>query len=317
MKDQLAEAIDAARSLSYELFPPVLQRSGLPSALAWLADWTRKKHGLQVELRADPLANSGRKDIRTLLLESVRELLFNAVKHARVDRVTVDLTRDPNDMLRITVTDQGVGFDPALIERAPADQIGLGLLSIRERLTLLGGRFEIESAPGRGARFLLTAPRAIAPGSAPAPSPSSPAATGARSSGAVTASIASPAEGPDRRRSRRHAQGVARVASGASGVADRGRGRQRTRGDCPGARALARCRRDGCLDARDGRYRGHASHSRRVPVHSGSRSLDPSEQLHGMEAGAERFFIKGADTESLVDHLLSMHKTKCGALFPG
>ena len=55
VKGQLAEAIDAARSLSYELFPPVLERSGLPAALAWLADWTRKKYGLEVELHADPL----------------------------------------------------------------------------------------------------------------------------------------------------------------------------------------------------------------------------------------------------------------------
>src|SRR5262249_37506106 len=172
VKGQLAEAIDAARSLSYELFPPVLERSGLPAALAWLADWTRKKYGLEVELHADSLANSNRKDIRTLLLESVRELLFNAVKHARVDRVTVDLTREPNDMLRITVSDRGVGFDPWLIERAQTDQIGWGLFSIRERLTLLGGRFEIESAPGRGSRFVLTVPRAMATGYTAAPPPS-------------------------------------------------------------------------------------------------------------------------------------------------
>src|SRR5262245_14610188 len=56
VKSQLAEAIDAARSLSYELFPPVLERSGLPAALTWLADWTRKKYGLEVDLHADSLA---------------------------------------------------------------------------------------------------------------------------------------------------------------------------------------------------------------------------------------------------------------------
>ena len=79
---------------SNELFPPVLQHSGLPAALTWLADCTRKKYGLEVELHADPFATTDRKDIRTLLLESVRELLFNAVKHAQVDRVTVGLTRE-------------------------------------------------------------------------------------------------------------------------------------------------------------------------------------------------------------------------------
>jgi CheY-like chemotaxis protein len=79
-----------------------------------------------------------------------------------------------------------VGFDPWLIERAQTDQIGWGLFSIRERLTLLGGRFEIESAPDRGSRFVLTVPRAMAPGSTAAPPPSSPASAGALLSGPVT-----------------------------------------------------------------------------------------------------------------------------------
>jgi signal transduction histidine kinase len=66
-----------------------------------------------VQVSADPLANSDRKDVRTLLFESVRELLFNAVKHAQVDRVTIDLSLDQDDALCITVADQGIGFDPA------------------------------------------------------------------------------------------------------------------------------------------------------------------------------------------------------------
>ena len=149
-KGHLDEAIAAARSLSLELFPPVLHGSGLPAALAWLAERTRNQYGLVVQVSADPLANSDRKDVRTLLFESVRELLFNAVKHAQVDRVTIDLSLDQDDALCITVADRGIGFDPAgLVEREKAGQAGWGLFSIRERLTLLGGRFDIESAPGR------------------------------------------------------------------------------------------------------------------------------------------------------------------------
>ena len=63
----------------------------------------------------------------------------------------VALALDADDQLSITVTDQGVGFDPArLDDRSKADQMGWGLFRIRERLTLLGGRLDIESAPGRG-----------------------------------------------------------------------------------------------------------------------------------------------------------------------
>jgi PAS domain S-box-containing protein len=161
----LDEAIAAARSLSFELFPPLLHGSGLPAALTWLAERMRNEYGLLVQVAADQRANSERKDVRTLLFESVRELLFNAVKHAKVDRVALDLTLGQDDTLCITVSDQGIGFDPAaLVSRAKLGQVGWGLFSISERLTLLSGRFEVESAPGQGSRFRLVAPRGEALG---------------------------------------------------------------------------------------------------------------------------------------------------------
>jgi two-component system CheB/CheR fusion protein len=121
----LEEAIAAARSLSVELFPPVLHTSGLPAALGWLADWSRSKYELEVTVFADPQADSPRKDVRILLFESVRELLFNVVKHAAVERVTVDLAVGEHHTLCITVTDAGHGFDPtALDERARPTQGG-------------------------------------------------------------------------------------------------------------------------------------------------------------------------------------------------
>ena len=158
-KSNLDEAIAAARSLSFELFPPVLHGSGLPAALTWLADWMRNQYGLVVQVSVDPLANSDRKDVRTLLFESVRELLFNTVKHARVDRATLDLALGADNTLRITVADHGIGFDPATVaDDAKDGQVGWGLFSIRERLTLLGGRLDVESAPRQGTRFCLIVP---------------------------------------------------------------------------------------------------------------------------------------------------------------
>lgn len=156
----LDEAITAARSLSIELFPPVLQRAGLPTALKWLAGWMQEQYKLEVHVEVDTNADSARKDVRTLLFESVRELLFNAVKHARTERVSLQLTLDADDQLCISVIDDGVGFDPAkLDDRSKAEEWGWGLFSIRERLTLLGGRFVLDSAPGRGTQVRLTAPR--------------------------------------------------------------------------------------------------------------------------------------------------------------
>jgi PAS domain S-box-containing protein len=161
-KRHLDDAIAAARSLSFELFPPVLHASGLPDALTWLGERIAHEYGLVVQVSADPRANSERKDVRILLFESVRELLFNAVKHAQVDRVAVDLVLQPDNTLCITVSDKGIGFDPTgLVHRTKAGHVGWGLFSIRERLTLLGGRFDIDSAPQRGTQFRLIAPRGL------------------------------------------------------------------------------------------------------------------------------------------------------------
>ena len=159
VKAHLDQATTVARSLSYELVPPVLRHSGLAAALGWLASWARQKYSLEVVVAVDPRANTSRDDVRTLLFESVRELLFNAVKHAQVNRVMVDLTVNSDEMLCITVRDEGIGFEVArLAEQAGTRQVGWGLFSIRERVSLLGGRFEIESAPGHGTSFRLLVP---------------------------------------------------------------------------------------------------------------------------------------------------------------
>jgi PAS domain S-box-containing protein len=183
--DHLAQAIAAARSLSIDLFPPVLQHAGLPAALTWLANWTQEKYGLAVNATVDPRADSPRKDVRTLLFESARELLFNAVKHAQTDRVSLGLGLTPEGGLCITVTDHGIGFDPAQLAAASQTApIGWGLFSIRERLTLLGGRLRIESAPGHGARFELTAPLGSTADAFDEPDPDTQAAAGSAALGA-------------------------------------------------------------------------------------------------------------------------------------
>jgi CheY-like chemotaxis protein/anti-sigma regulatory factor (Ser/Thr protein kinase) len=154
----ISEAMEAARTLSVDLFSPRLHEGGLPAALAWLAKRTQQRYGITVNVTADAGANPEAKDVRTLIFESVRELLFNVVKHAQVDRVDIDLGFGPGDTIHLHVTDQGVGFDPAVV-LDHQHQIGLGLFSIQERLALLGGRLDVQSAPGKGTRFSLIIPR--------------------------------------------------------------------------------------------------------------------------------------------------------------
>jgi PAS domain S-box-containing protein len=175
---EIGEAIAAGRTLSFELAPPEVISARLGPAVTWLADRMWTKYGLKVRVTADAGADVDRKDVRMLLFESLREILFNVVKHANVDSAEVSLAMSADDMLVITVTDHGAGFDLATLDDAQTGNTGLGILSIRERLALLGGRLEIESSPGRGARFHLVSPRLSllrsVSDNAPAPTPAMP-----------------------------------------------------------------------------------------------------------------------------------------------
>lgn len=159
---ELKEAIEETRTLSVDLLPSTLRRGDLPAALVWLGSWMHRKYGLTVATTADPRANPVREDVRFLLFEAVRELLFNAVKHASVDTVDVTLALDHDGRVRITVSDCGRGFDPGVLATSDSQHSGLGLFGIRERLALLGGRLYIDSAPGQGARFSIVVTGAIA-----------------------------------------------------------------------------------------------------------------------------------------------------------
>ncbi len=117
------------------------------------------KHGLKVELVMQMDAPVLTEDVKVLLFESMRELLLNVVKHAKTHSARVKLFQQDGRSLQIIVSDNGVGFDPASVR--VLNDGSFGLFSIRERMSLIGGRFEVDSSPGKGARFTLTAPLAI------------------------------------------------------------------------------------------------------------------------------------------------------------
>jgi signal transduction histidine kinase len=150
----LEQAVQATRSLTAELIPAILNE-GLIPALQWLAGWMQDTHHLTVDLAIHDRPPDLNEPTRLLLFQSVRELLFNAVKHAKGTAARVEVKMMSN-AVQVAVSDNGVGFDPATIQ--PVGAGGLGLRSIRQRLEYLGGTLEIASTPGQGSRFTLSLP---------------------------------------------------------------------------------------------------------------------------------------------------------------
>jgi signal transduction histidine kinase len=152
---QLArEAMEELRSLIFELRPPEVEREGLATALRKHVDVLQRVHGHAVKLRLDDDAPpNGRGDAD--ILRIAQEALQNALRHAHAEHISVRL--GPHDgALRLAVTDDGVGFepaDPALRSRR------LGLTSMEERARALGGRLAIDSRPGAGTTVELEVPR--------------------------------------------------------------------------------------------------------------------------------------------------------------
>jgi signal transduction histidine kinase len=154
----LDQCLDESRSLTVELSPPVLYEAGLAAALEWLGSRMRQRYGLTTVVEADRQAEPADESLRVLLFQAVQELLFNVVKHARVDRARVTMTRTANDETRIEVSDSGVGFDASQAASRTASKGGFGLFSIRRRLGVLAGHVEITGEPGKGTRAVICVP---------------------------------------------------------------------------------------------------------------------------------------------------------------
>jgi signal transduction histidine kinase len=143
----LHQSLDYTRTLVSELTPQALYERGLSAALRWLGDQMRRQQILIVEVSLDapelPLPEAD----AVLLFHSVRELLFNVIKHGKTDRASVSMSYE-QDVLSITVSDQGSGFDASGLSDDHSDRFGL--LSVRERMIALGGGFDLQSEPGKG-----------------------------------------------------------------------------------------------------------------------------------------------------------------------
>jgi DNA-binding NarL/FixJ family response regulator/anti-sigma regulatory factor (Ser/Thr protein kinase) len=165
IEDLLGESITVSRSLTAELSPPILHEAGLSAGLEWLARWMLDKQAFRVDLAVEDKSELT-EDVKILLFESVRELLFNVIKHAGISRATVTVQSLDENGMRVTVSDEGAGFDPCRLKLAGDNGAGFGLFSIHERIGLLGGRLEIDSTPGKGSRLSLVVPY-VHPATAP------------------------------------------------------------------------------------------------------------------------------------------------------
>ncbi len=156
--DSLNQTLESVRELTFDLSSPTLYKFGIEAALEeLLRDKLRAEYKITYRFSDDGRPKPLTPDIRVLLFQSVRELLINVIKHARAHEVRLDISRE-GDSIRVTVGDDGVGFDVGRVWSASSRRHSVGLFNVRERLDFVGGRLEVDSQPGHGSRFTLIAP---------------------------------------------------------------------------------------------------------------------------------------------------------------
>jgi signal transduction histidine kinase len=153
VRELVRSTLQDVRRLAVELRPKALDDFGLVAALERLTDNFAEQTGMAVEFVPNlPGGDRFPPEVETALYRLVQESLTNIVKHARAKEVSIVLQRKP-ESVSVIVEDDGVGFEPG---RETGD--GIGLLGMRERVGLFGGRVVVESRPGAGTTIVAEVP---------------------------------------------------------------------------------------------------------------------------------------------------------------
>jgi signal transduction histidine kinase len=150
-------AIQQVRDLSLDLRPSVLDDLGLAAALRWYVDRHAQRGGIVMEFRADLPTPRPPAALETTCFRVVQEALTNVLKHAQASRVAVSIDQE-KDTLHLRISDDGVGFDVEGARQKAVQGGSLGVLSMQERVVLVGGRLEIISTPGKGTNIHVSLP---------------------------------------------------------------------------------------------------------------------------------------------------------------
>jgi signal transduction histidine kinase len=152
LREQVVSALQDVRRLAVELRPAVLDDFGLVPALERLTDAFAEQSGIRIDFHSALGDRRLPTEVETTLYRVVQESLTNIVKHANAQNVSVSVARRESTVAAV-IEDDGAGFD----QRAVRDE-SVGLLGMRERLSFVDGRLEIESRPGAGTTIVAEVP---------------------------------------------------------------------------------------------------------------------------------------------------------------
>jgi signal transduction histidine kinase len=158
ISETLIEMSRDTRQLIFELSSPSMDEFGLgPAVNEWMEEKCKKLPGLKFSLVDKLTGNELDEEQRTILFRNIREILTNSIKHANAQKIEIRLEKKDNE-INVSIQDNGIGFNPEMIQKQQNYQGGFGLFSVEERMADLGGRMQIDTMPYQGCRTILSLP---------------------------------------------------------------------------------------------------------------------------------------------------------------
>ena len=151
----VSQTAHQVRSVMAELRPPVLDDYGLSAALRWYGEQFTRRTGVVTRVEDNGSDERFAPAAETALFRIAQEALNNVAKHAAASQVVMSLQCD-DGLVRLTIADDGQGFDPLAAQKA-SRQPHWGLLTMQERAMALGGTLHVVSEPGTGTKIIVEA----------------------------------------------------------------------------------------------------------------------------------------------------------------
>lgn len=160
LRGRLSEALRLLESTAHciedvmsDLHPPMLRSFGLVAALHWYAGLFAKRTIIDAKVSGNEVLPRLTLDCEMAMFRIAQESMNNVVKHAHATRIKIEFRSGPGYAV-MTIADNGVGFDPALLA-SPVDQPRWGMMGLHERAQSVGGHLRVETAPGQGTRIIV------------------------------------------------------------------------------------------------------------------------------------------------------------------
>lgn len=156
MQTLVSDTIEQIRTLAHQLRPAALEEFGLPVALEALVEDMVNQESLHSSCDCRVMRDEIPNEIEAVLYRIAQEGLTNVVRHSQASHLNLIVEKNGQDFL-LTIEDDGIGFDPTALGTKNGKR-HLGLISMKERAEMLGGGFDVYTAPGKGTLIRVSIP---------------------------------------------------------------------------------------------------------------------------------------------------------------